>query len=78
MVLQGHGGRDSHNNPNNTEVNRPSHFVALQTAAAAALSLVAGRDMVVQDSVRYLGGIDLLVDLLASDDVYLAEVGAGV
>ena len=46
----------------------------LQTAAAAALSLLADRDIVVQDSVRYLGGIDLLVELLASQDTYLAEV----
>mmetsp|Transcript_25551 Transcript_25551/g.55657 ORF Transcript_25551/g.55657 Transcript_25551/m.55657 type:complete len:586 (-) Transcript_25551:158-1915(-) len=45
-----------------------------QTAAAAALSLLAARDVVIQDSVRYLGGIDLLVGLLASEDSYLSEV----
>ncbi|KAL6749228.1 armadillo-type protein [Haematococcus lacustris] len=45
-----------------------------QTAAAAALSLLAARDVVIQDSVRYLGGIELLVELLASPDTYLAEV----
>jgi len=45
-----------------------------QTAAAASLSLLASRDIVVQDSIRYLGGIDLLVALLAADDTYLAEV----
>ncbi len=47
---------------------------AVQTAAAASLSLLAAQDIVIQDSVRYLGGLDLLVGLLASHDSYLAEV----
>eukprot|EP00798_Chlamydomonas_sp_ICE-L_P012446 gene12446-15650_t len=47
---------------------------SVQAAAAAAISLLAARDMVVQDSVRLLGGVDLLVDLLASDDIYVSEV----
>ena len=45
-----------------------------QTAAAAAISLLSARDVSVQDSIRYLGGIDLLVELLADPDVYLNEV----
>ncbi len=53
---------------------RPDVEPTAQTAAAAALSLLASRDMVIQDSVRYLGGIELLVDLLASPDAYLSEV----
>mmetsp|Transcript_27752 Transcript_27752/g.70743 ORF Transcript_27752/g.70743 Transcript_27752/m.70743 type:complete len:579 (-) Transcript_27752:845-2581(-) len=53
---------------------RPDVDATAQTASAAALSLLAARDMVIQDSVRYLGGIDHLVDLLASRDAYLAEV----
>ncbi|GAX79983.1 hypothetical protein CEUSTIGMA_g7422.t1 [Chlamydomonas eustigma] len=48
--------------------------VSVQTSAAAALTQVSSLDVVVQDSVRYLGGIDLLVNLLASEDAYLAEV----
>ncbi len=47
---------------------------AAQSAAAASLSLLAARDMVVQDSVRYLGGIEHLVDMVASGDAYVAEV----
>uniref|UniRef100_A0A7S3RAC6 SAM domain-containing protein n=1 Tax=Dunaliella tertiolecta TaxID=3047 RepID=A0A7S3RAC6_DUNTE len=53
---------------------RPDVEPTAQTAAAAALSLLASRDMVIQDSVRYLGGIEFLVDLLASPDAYLSEV----
>lgn len=53
---------------------RPDVEPTAQTAAAAALSLLAARDMVIQDSVRYLGGIEFLVDLLASPDSYLSEV----
>ncbi len=44
-----------------------------QTAAAAALSLLAARDLVVQDSVRYLGGLTHLIDLLASTDAFVSE-----
>jgi hypothetical protein len=40
---------------------RPDVEPTAQTAAAAALSLLAARDIVIQDSVRYLGGIDHLV-----------------
>lgn len=49
---------------------------SVQSAAASALSLLAARDVVIQDSVRYLGGVDSLVALLASSDSYLAEVRA--
>ncbi|KAG2434292.1 hypothetical protein HXX76_008016 [Chlamydomonas incerta] len=52
---------------------RPDCEAAVQAAAAGALSLLAARDIVVQDSVRYLGGIDLLVDLLVTADAYTAE-----
>lgn len=52
----------------------PSPLSRLQTASAAALSLLAARDLVVQDSVRYLGGIDHLVNMLSSPDQYLAQV----
>lgn len=48
--------------------------VPAQTASAAAISLLSARDVSIQDSIRYLGGIDLLVDLLADPDVYLNEV----
>ena len=61
---------------------RPDVEPTAQTAAAAALSLLAARDIVIQDSVRYLGGIEFLVDLMASPDSYLSEVarcgGVGV
>jgi len=53
---------------------RPDAPSSMQAAAAAALCLLAARDAVVQDSVRYLGGIDLLVDLLASPRSSVAEV----
>lgn len=46
---------------------------SVQAAAAGALSLLAARDIVIQDSVRYLGGIDLLVELLVSGDAYTSE-----
>ncbi|GLC34368.1 hypothetical protein PLESTB_000736600 [Pleodorina starrii] len=52
---------------------RPDCESSVQAASAGALSLLAARDIVVQDSVRYLGGIDLLVDLLVSGDAYTAE-----
>ncbi len=52
---------------------RPDVDASAQTAAAAALSLLGARDAVVQDSVRYLGGLAHLVDLLASHDAYLSE-----
>ncbi|PNH01380.1 hypothetical protein TSOC_012741, partial [Tetrabaena socialis] len=52
---------------------RPDCEASVQAAAAGALSLLAARDVVVQDSVRYLGGVDLLVDLLVLGDAYTAE-----
>ncbi|GFR52021.1 hypothetical protein Agub_g14445 [Astrephomene gubernaculifera] len=52
---------------------RPDCEASVQAAAAGALSLLAARDIVVQDSVRYLGGIDLLVDLMVTADAYTAE-----
>ncbi|PNW72513.1 hypothetical protein CHLRE_16g687182v5 [Chlamydomonas reinhardtii] len=52
---------------------RPDCEASVQAAAAGALSLLAARDIVVQDSVRYLGGVDLLVDLLVTADAYTAE-----
>lgn len=52
---------------------RPDVDASAQTASAATLSLLGSRDAVVQDSVRYLGGLSHLVDLLASHDNYLAE-----
>uniref|UniRef100_A0A7S0UYY4 SAM domain-containing protein n=1 Tax=Polytomella parva TaxID=51329 RepID=A0A7S0UYY4_9CHLO len=52
---------------------RPDCESAVQAAAASGLSLLSSRDLVVQDSVRYLGGLDLLVDLLVTGDAYTAE-----
>ncbi|KXZ43813.1 hypothetical protein GPECTOR_80g173 [Gonium pectorale] len=52
---------------------RPDCEASVQAAAAGALSLLAARDIVVQDSVRYLGGVDLLVDLLVTGDAYTSE-----
>ncbi len=46
----------------------------LQRAAASALALLAAHDPVIQDSVRYLGGIDLLVALLAHGRSSVADV----
>lgn len=46
---------------------------AVQAASAGALSLLSARDIVIQDSVRYLGGIDLLVDMMVTGDTYTAE-----
>lgn len=45
----------------------------LQASAAASLALLAARDGVVQDSVRYLGGIPMLVQLLNSTHPNVAE-----
>jgi hypothetical protein len=53
---------------------QPGGAPLLQAAAAGALCLVAAHDAVIQDSVRYLGGIDALVELLASDRPALSEV----
>ncbi|GBF90854.1 hypothetical protein Rsub_03708 [Raphidocelis subcapitata] len=53
---------------------RPDAPGGMQAAAASALCLMAARDTVVQDSVRYLGGIDLLVDLLAAPRASVARV----
>ncbi|KAI8471008.1 MAG: hypothetical protein J3K34DRAFT_520909 [Monoraphidium minutum] len=57
-----------------TRLLRPDAPSALQAAAASALCLLAARDPVVQDSVRYLGGVDHLVGLLASPKDAVAEV----
>ncbi|MEW5300802.1 MAG: hypothetical protein WDW36_003707 [Sanguina aurantia] len=53
---------------------RPDVEASAQTAGAAALSLLAAQDIVVQDSARYLGAIDSLVTMLASGDSYAVEV----
>lgn len=45
----------------------------MQASAAASLALLAARDGVVQDSLRYLGGIPLLVHLLTSTQPLVAE-----
>jgi hypothetical protein len=47
---------------------------AMQAAAAGALCLLGARDPIVSESVRYLGGIDLLVELLAAPKASLAQV----
>jgi hypothetical protein len=46
---------------------------SMQAAAAAALSLLAGRDAVVSDTLRYLGVLPLLVDLLNSPHASVTE-----
>jgi hypothetical protein len=48
-------------------------MLLLQASAAASLALLAARDSVVQDSLRYLGGIPLLVNLLTSTQPHVAE-----
>jgi hypothetical protein len=50
----------------------------VQAAAAAALSLLAARDPVVQDSTRYLGGLEALVALLTSESSRVAEAARWV
>jgi hypothetical protein len=45
----------------------------MQAAAAAALALLAARDSVIQDSLRFLGGIELLVGLLAAPSARVAD-----
>jgi len=47
---------------------------AMQAAAASAVCLLAARDPIIQDSVRYLGGIELLVDLLVAPRASVAKV----
>lgn len=51
----------------------PLLLLFLQASAAASLALLAARDGVVQDSLRYLGGIPLLVHLLTSTQPHVAE-----
>jgi hypothetical protein len=46
---------------------------ALQAASAAALSLLAARDPVVSDTLRYLGALPLLVELLNSPNLTVTE-----
>lgn len=48
-------------------------FCCCQASAAASLALLSARDGVVQDSLRYLGGIPLLVGLLTSTQPNVAE-----
>jgi len=45
----------------------------LQASSAAALSLLAARDPVVSDTLRYLGALPLLVDLLNSPHLTVTE-----
>lgn len=45
----------------------------MQAASAAALSLLAARDPVVSDTLRYLGALPLLVDLLNSPHLNTTE-----
>eukprot|EP00775_Hariotina_reticulata_P009012 gene9012-9185_t len=45
----------------------------MQASAAASLALLSARDSVVQDSLRYLGGIQLLVDMLNSTQHNVTE-----
>lgn len=45
----------------------------LQASSAAALSLLAARDPVVSDTLRYLGALPLLVDLLNSSHLTVTE-----
>lgn len=53
---------------------RPDCDKIMQLCAITGLSLLATRDAVVQDSVRYLGGLELLCNILAEEDVHLGEV----
>lgn len=48
-------------------------FRSLQAASAAALSLLAARDPVVSDTLRYLGALPLLVELLNSPHLTVTE-----
>eukprot|EP00879_Flechtneria_rotunda_P012199 GHRR01012740.1.p1 GENE.GHRR01012740.1~~GHRR01012740.1.p1 ORF type:complete len:515 (+),score=197.13 GHRR01012740.1:1110-2654(+) len=52
---------------------KPDCLESMQVSAAASLALLAARDSVVQDSLRYLGAIPLLVDLLASPSASVTE-----
>lgn len=45
----------------------------VQAASAAALSLLAARDPVVSDTLRYLGALPLLVELLNSPHLNVTE-----
>lgn len=53
---------------------KPDCSSRMQSSACAALSLLAARDAVVQDSCRYLGAVDLLVELVATARPAVAEV----
>jgi hypothetical protein len=57
---------------------RPDAPGTMQAAAAGALCLLAAKDPVVQDSVRYLGGIELLVDMLAAPKTCVAKTARWV
>lgn len=57
-----------------TSINRFAGSCVLQVAAAAALSLLSAHDPVIQDSIRYLGGIAHLVAMMASPDPAVVEV----
>ncbi|GAX82754.1 hypothetical protein CEUSTIGMA_g10180.t1 [Chlamydomonas eustigma] len=69
LSFRGHGGVGSL-----VRLLRNDVDSSVKIAAAASLSQYASLDGVVQDSVRYIGGIDLLVALLASQDANLAKV----
>lgn len=47
----------------------------MQAAAAASLALLCARDGIVQDSLRYLGALPLLVAMLNSHELNVAEAG---
>ncbi|GBF91744.1 hypothetical protein Rsub_04048 [Raphidocelis subcapitata] len=52
---------------------RPDAAAPVQAAAAGALAALAAADPIVQDSVRYLGGIESLVEIVASPDDAASE-----
>ncbi|KAG1677479.1 hypothetical protein FOA52_001935 [Chlamydomonas sp. UWO 241] len=69
LAVRAHGGAGAL-----VRLLRPDVEAAVQAAAGSALSLLSARDAVIQDTVRHLGGIDCLVDLLATGDAYVSEV----
>lgn len=48
-------------------------LLCTQASSAAALSLLAVRDAVVSDTLRYLGALPLLVELLNSSHLTVTE-----
>lgn len=48
----------------------------VRVAAASALALLVPRDEVIQESVRFLGGIDDLVDMLNGHESHVADVAS--